>query len=414
MNPLNRSLSALSLVIVGLSPPAVGAQDTPPPNLAPVEIARSKACVGSVARLTELNATLEPIAQRLARLNTLERAVSLEESGDVTPFDTGDPLENAVSDWFVSDSTLAVQFLAASDSALLQERIAGREAILQRIDEAIQEQMTMGRERASQGAPVRLDAQPCDGAIFVRSAVLEACMDVESPICEAAEAASDADGTGRFVESAEDLWSVEQYRPWTEPVPLQPGPDGGLAGARTYALTRRGNIVFSLTLAPLIQPRSDLTAEEAAAFEAALDSLNFTFEHPGYVMVPGFELMAQLPSPIGGETHYVLHFGDLTGDDVLWSMEAGGEPERIQRFFPASGAQLDRLRAGEPVSLTALHVQEGGTEEDGADETGAEAVFTLTLLQVGQANNVGALLQYMGDGSLSRDLAGLIPPAGAG
>jgi hypothetical protein len=187
-----------------------------------------------------------------------------------------------------------------------------------------------------------------------------------------------------------------------------------LVGARTSALARRGNIVFSLTLAPLIQPRSDLTDEEAGAFEAALDSLNFTFEHPGYVMVPGFELMAQLPSPIGGETHYVLHFGDLTGDDVLWTMEAGGETGRIQRFFPASGAQLDRLRAGEPVSLTALHVQEGGAEEAGAEEPGAEAVFTLTLLQVGQANNVSVLLQYMGDGSLSRDLAGLIPPEGAG
>lgn len=414
MKTLNRFFPVLALFIVGGLPSTLLAQNDPPPNLSAVEVARSKACVGRVARLAEVNAGLEPIAQRLERLNALGRAVSLEDSGDVTPLDPGDPLEQAVADWFASDSALAVRYLAAADSSILAERAAGRSGILQRIDAAIQEQVTLGQARARDGAPARVEAQPCEGAIFVRSAVLEACTDVASPICQAAEAATAANGTGRFVESPEDLWDVEQYRPWTEPAPLQPGADGSLAGARTSALTRRGNIVVSLALAPLIQPRSELTAEEVQAFETTLDSLGFTFDHPAYVMVPGFELMAQLPAPIGGETHYVLHFGNLTGDDVLWTMEAGQETGRVQAFLPASGIQLDRFQKAEPISLTALRVPEGEAEEVGAEEAGAELVYTLSLLQVGQANNARVLLEYMRDGSLSRDLARLIPPGGQG
>jgi hypothetical protein len=211
------------------------------------------------------------------------------------------------------------------------------------------------------------------------------------------------------VESADDLWDVEQYRPWTEPLPLQPDQTGSLGGARTFALTRRGNIVFSLTLAPLIQPRESLSPEQIQASEANLDSLGFTFDHPSFVMAPGFELMARLPDPLGGTTHYVLHFGDLTGEgDVLYTMAAGpGGP--LQLSFPATKTQLDKLQAGEPLSLTALRVPAG--EEPQAETT---AVFTLTLLQVGQATNSAALLEYMKNGSLNRDLKALIPPGGVG
>ena len=399
----------LFLVILSgpVSPPALWAQEAPPPGLAEVELARSRTCVGSLARLAELNAELQPVAVRLDRLNAMGRAVSLEKAEEAAPFDLSDPLEGAVARWFSADSALAVRYLAAPDSALLKERSEARTAILGRIDQAIQERAAEGQAKAREGAPVRAAAQPCEGAILVRSAVLEACATTPSPICEAA-AAEETEGSGGFVDSPEDLWDVEEYRPWTTPMSLQRSPDGGLVGARTAARARRGNVVFSLSLTPLLRRRSELTEEEIGEFQANLDSLGFTFDHPLFVMAPGFELQAELPSPLGGETHYVLHFGDLTGDDVIWTIEAGS-PGRVQASFPATEAALARLQAGEPVSLTALRIP----EEEGAEEA-ADAVFTLTLLQVGQANNVGALVQHMSSGALSRDLAALVPPGAGG
>jgi hypothetical protein len=70
---------------------------------------------------------------------------------------------------------------------------------------------------------------------------------------------------------------------------------------------------------------------------------------------------------------------------------------------------LARLQAGDPVSLTALRIPEA----EGA-ESPAEAVFSLTLLQVGQATQVAALVQYMASGDLSRDLMALLPPGAGG
>lgn len=398
-----RHILPFALLLFTSFPSILRAQDAAPPDLAKVETARSRDCVGILARLAELNATLEPFTRQLNRLNALGRAVTLENADQAVPFDSNDPLEAAVAEWFVSDSILAVRYLATPDSAFLRERTAGRTAILDRINEAIREQVVQGQERAREGAPAQEEVELCEGAIFVRSAVLEACETTESPICQAA-AADPEESAGRFVDSPEALWDIEQYRPWTEPMPLQPGPNGGLVGARTSAQVRRGNVTFSLTLAPIIEERAELSEDELQASRTNLDSLGFTFDHPSFVMAPGFELMARLPAPLGGETHYALHFGDLSGDDIIWSRAVSG-PQRIQVSFPVTGGQLARLQAGEVVSLTALRVQEA--EEA---ETQAEGVFTLSLLQVGQSVNVGSLLGYMGDGSLGRDLMTLVPP----
>lgn len=398
----------LTFILSPAFSPVLRAQEAPP-GLAEVELARSRACVGSLARLAELNATLEPIALQLERLNALGRAVSLEKAGEVAPFDLSDPLEEGVARWFSADSALAVRYLAEPDSAILEERSAARAAILDRIDGTIQERAAEGQVKAREGAPIRTAAQPCEGAILVRSAVLEECETTPSPVCEAARAAGEnEEGSGGFVDSPEDLWDVEEYRPWTTPTALQRGPDGGLAGARTAARARRGNVVFSLSLTPLLRRRSELTEEEIGEFQANLDSLGYAFDHPLFVMAPGFELRAELPAPLGGETHYVLHFGDLTGDDIIWTIEAG-TPGRVQVSFPATQDALTRLQAGDPVSLTALRIP----DTEGAEEP-AEAVFTLTLLQVGQANNVGALVQHISSGALSRDLAALVPPGVGG
>lgn len=383
------------------TPPAV--QEAPPPRLAELEVARSRQCVAAVARMEELDQSLEPYAKRMDRLMALGQAVSLERADDVRPFAQGDTLEEAVARWFEADSTLAARILATRDSALVRERAEARESILARLRQAVEEVAAQGRALAEAGAPVEEAFRPCDGAVFIRSAVLEACSEpgVTSPLCDAAKAES-SQGPFRFVETPQDLWDVEEYRPWSQAGPLQPGPEGSLVGARTTAVARRGNLAVAVSFAPMLERRSDLTPEAVANFQARLDSLGFSFDHPLFVMAPALEFQANLPGILGGETHYVLHFGDLgQKDDMIWAMEAG-PTGRVQTAIPATARVLERLAAGEGISFSAIKVPEGGSGQ-------AEAVFSLPLLEVGQTTNVTPLLEYMKSGGLARDLKALVP-----
>ena len=409
---MKASVFLSSVVALSLLSTHLGAQEEEvPPNLAAVETARSRACVSSLNRLAAMDAALQPHGQRLERLNVLGRAVSLEKAADAAPFDPNDSLEAAVAGWFASDSALAVRYLAQPDSSLARERQEARTAMLTMLREAFQEISNTAQARIEEDPTLQEDVQPCEGAILVRSAALEACATASGPVCDAARA-TEASPPYRFVDSAEDLWNVEEYGPWGRPEPLGAGPDGGLTGAFTSTRARRGNVVGILTYRPILEERSTLSEEKVAEYLANLDSLGFVFEHPGFVMAPALEIQASLPAPLGGETLYVLHFGDLSGDDVLWTQDAenGGT---YQAVFPVDGASLARLQAGDPVSLTALRVQE--TEgADPATPPAADAIFSLPFLQVGQTNNVAALLAYMADGSLGRDLIAIIPPGSGG
>lgn len=391
---------ATCLVLL-LAPCLLRAQEVVPRDLVQVENTRSRTCVGNMAGLAELEARMQPYFQRVDRLNALGRAVSLENRGEVEPFNDADTLEAEVAAWFSADSALAVRYIAQPDSAIAQERDQARNALLDRLRQAIQDVSVEAQGIAEEGAPIEEAAQPCMGAIFVRSAVLEECATASSPLCEAAAADSARSGF-MFVDNPEEVWDLEQYGPWSAAGPIQLAPNGGLVGARTGARARKGNVFFTVTVVPLLRNRSELNEDEIAEFEANLDSLGISFEHPQVVMAPALEVQLNLPPPLGGEDVYLLHFGDLSGDDLIWSMdaEAGG---LVQALFPANRAVLDRLRAGEVVSLTAVRAP----EEEGGE---GQAVFTVSLLQVGQATYVDALLQYMSDGTFGRDLLGLLPP----
>ena len=235
--------------------------------------------------------------------------------------------------------------------------------------------------------------------------MLEACSGEQNPVCEAA-ASAERQGSLAFVDAPEDLWGVEEYGPWDQSGPIQLGPAGDLIGARVSARARIGNVLVGSTLKPLLLRRSELTEEENALYRTNLDSLGITFDHPDFTMAPAFDLQGTLPPPLGGETHYLLHFGDLSGDDVIWSMEAGtGGP--LRAMIPARASDLERLRAGELVSLSAIRAP----EQEG--EAGV-AVFTLSFLQVGQATNVGLLLDYLMDGRFAQDFRALVPPGSGG
>ena len=402
---LRPDIQSLILLLALLLPAALAGQDPIPRDLAEVEIARSRACVGALADLAELDTTIESYAQRADRLNALGLAVSLEKRQDADPFDAEDPTETAVAQWFAADSALAARFLERSDSTILVERDHARTVILDQLRQKLQEVSEDAQGKIREGAAISAAAEPCVGAILIRSVVLEECDSGPNPVCDAARA-EEPQAPYRFVDAPSELWDMEEYGPWTRPEPLQAGPAGDLVGARTSTRARIGNVAILLTLKPLLRKRSDLSEEEAAQYQANLDSLGFTFDHPDFVMIPGIDLQGNLPPPLGGETHYLLHFGDLSGDDLIWSMEAGsGGP--LRAVFPARAADLARLQAGEVVSLSAIRAP----DEEGA---ASEAVFTLSLLQVGQESNVRILLQYFADGSLNRDLRALIPPGSGG
>jgi len=390
--------------LVLLLPMALEAQEELPDRLVAVETARSRACVESLARLAELDASLEPYFLRLERLNALGVAMALESREEAAPFDRTDPLEDAVVRWFSADSALAVRYLADPQDALREERREARNLLLDRIRATMVEVSSELDEKARAGADIELAAQPCFGAVMVRSVVLEACANTTSPVCDAARA-TERQEQFRFVEEPEEIWNIEEYGPWSPPGPLRMSQDGEMAGARTSARARLGNVVFHFSLAPLILARQELDEEEIAMYQANLDSLGFTFDHPLLVMAPAFEIRASMPPPLGGETHYIIHFGDLSGDDIIWSAEAGSGG-LFQALMPASDTDLTRLSAGEQVSLTAIRVPEG------EEEVEADLVYTLPILQLNQETNVGILLAYLREGGLNDDLKTLIPPEG--
>ncbi len=392
--------SPIILLIVFCLPANVGAQDAPPEGLEAVELARSAACVPALKRMQELDAALNPLFARVNRLGALDRAVALEDSSDVVPFDGADPVEAAVREWFVADGVLAQRYVSERDESIQDERTQGREAVRARLQEALDGVRAEAEAPLSGADEIRAAAQPCQGAILVRSAVVGACENVSSALCDAAQSVDP--GQLRFVEEASDLWDIQEIRPWTDPEPLGLAPDGTLMGARTAAQARLGNIVLVVGLAPMIRERSQIPEEEVAGFDANLDSLGISFDHPRFVMAPALEVQANLPAPLDGETHYLLHFGGVTEPDVLWSAQAGSGG-LVQAVMPAPGAVLGTLQAGEPMSLTAVRM----SEEAGSD---AEAVFSLQLTPVNQSRAVNALIGYMVSGQLSQHLMALVPP----
>lgn len=401
---LKAAIRHLILPLVVLFPGSLAAQTSPPSNLAEVETARSSACVGALVDLAGLEASIEPYSRRVARLNELGVAVSLEKRQDALPLDGDDPIEAAVESWFSADSVFAARFLEEGDSTILAERSNARADILGRMRQSIQDVSAEAEGRLNDGAAIQAAADHCTGAMLIRGAVLEQCGSQANPVCDAARS-EEFQGRYRFVDTPNSLWDVEAYGPWSEPASIQLGPAGELVGASTSSRARIGNVEIRVTLRPLLRLRSELTEEELIQYQANLDSLGFTFDHPEFTMAPGIDLVGRLPPPLGGETHYILHFGDLSGDDIIWSMEAGeGGPFRA--VFPANAPNLARLRAGEAVRLSAIRAPENEGEA-------SEAIFTLSLLEVGQELRVGALLQYLSDGTFERELRALFP-AGPG
>lgn len=390
----------LLLALLALPLPAFG-QEELPTGLATMEARRSRTCVGTMARMDSLEVQLQPLAARSDRLLAVRQAIQLEERDVVDSLRADDPTEAAVRAWFDSDLALAQRYVDTGDEAVATQRSAAREAILSMVTDTLMAVRVRAQGHIEASGDLPAASAQCEGAIFVRPVALQACDGVTSTLCTAARS-SQPSQRYRFVASADDLWGVSEFRPWTDPGPLRVAADGQIAGARTVGYARQGNVVLTLSFSPLLQRRDAMQPEQLARVDAIVDSLEFDFSHPDIAFVPALGLGSNLPQPLAGETTYVLHFGPPEEAVALWTGPAGtGAP--IEVTVAMGPTYLVALASGAPITFTAL----APPSEDGSRDT----VFSVEFTPVGQTRAVNALVGYM-SGQLSEDLAELVPAGG--
>jgi hypothetical protein len=382
------------LMLLGALP--VGAAAQMPVDFEAVELARSRACVGVLARVAALDVELGPLAERSQRLLAIGQAVALEEREVMDSLSASDALEVEVHAWFVMDGELAQQYVASPSPALVERRSAARDSIQAVIQRELETIQARADSLIATTGTLGTEAGNCSGVVLIRPAVLETCASAESPVCEAARDTTEVDF--RFVPSAEILWGLQELRAWTAPGPLQVMSNGQLGGARSVGFTRAANIVVTLAFGPRLRRRADLTPAEAARASSLADSLGFGAAHADVVFTPSLAVQATLPAPIGGETRYVLHFGSPEEADILWAGDAGtGAP--LEGVVDLGPARLMRLQASEPLTLTALRAT-----GDGANDP----VYSIELTSLNQGPTSRALVAYM-TAQLGTDLARLFP-----
>ena len=392
-------LMMLILLLALVSKPVIGvAQDAPPAGIAEIELERSRLCVPVLTQLDELNLQLQPLGIRTERLRQIAAAIAIEDRTVMDSLNVTDPTEAAVRDWFLSDGRLAQSFLDTNEQTIQQQRAVDRELIkgtIQATLEGIQSEAQGIIEDAGDFGP---EASSCEGAVLIRSAVIEACGSEQNLICDAAKPAN-SDGAYRFVDSPEDLWDVQEFRPWTSPGPLQLAPDGQLDGASTVAFARQGNVAFSVAFRPDIRPRTDMAPENIQTFQTLLDSIGFEFNHPELIYAPALTIRATLPEPLAGEDRYAIHFGAIEAGDIIWEGASGtGAPIEISILL--TPIHIVKLTQGESLELTAIR---------SLDDSSDEALFGLALTPVNQVAATQALLAYMAT-QMPQDLNLLVPP----
>lgn len=392
--------TAALAALISLLPTALVAQlDVVPSRLAQVELARSRACVGTLAQIATLDGVIQPLVVRASRLREIAGAVALEDRSAAEPFDADDPTEALIRDWFRTDAALAQRYVTTEDPGLLNERQAGRETIKAVVTQALASVQERADSTLDANASLLQAAGPCDGAIFVRSAVEEACTSVSSPLCDQAALPPGQSADFRFVDSGESVWEIREDRPWTVPSPLQPNGDGQLGGGRTIGYARIGNVAVSLSFSPLFRDRERTSSEELEAYTAINDSLGIRVDHPALVVVPALGLRAALPEPLGTETRYIVHFGDIDAPDIVWTgPAASGTP--LEATIPLAARHVVRLRSGDPVMLTAAGGPDGNQPE-----------FSIIVGNVNQGPATAVLLNYMAS-QMAEDLERLVQPRG--
>jgi hypothetical protein len=176
-------------------------------------------------------------------------------------------------------------------------------------------------------------------------------------------------------------------------------PEGQLTGVRTVGASRTGNVAVSLAFNPILRTRAELSPEDIAAIDSINGPLGIDNSHPEVAFAPSLSIQATLPRALGEETDYVLHFGSPAEPDILWTGEANTGSAILGTAILAVD-HVERLRAGHPISITAVRENADGE---------VEMVYTMELTSLNQVARVEALLGYMRQ-QLSADLSRVIQP----
>lgn len=384
-------LAALILVPA----PTLAQDETPPPGLAQAEMERSARCVDVLARVGDLDAELEPLALKARRFQGIAQAIAIEDPSIVDQLDPEDPAEVAVRDWFATDAVLAQRFVDTGETALQEQRAAGREMIKETVTDAAIAVQARADSILTENQETVLAAGPCDGAIFVRSSVVEACASASGPLCDAVALPEGEQTRFAFVDDPTLMWDLREFRPWSQPTVIQPGPTGQLEGARTIGYVRVGNVVATVALSPMLKDRTEVTPAERFSWQQTNDALGLIFDHPSIAFTPGLSLRAALPFALAGEDEYVVHFGDPADPDVMWR---GGADTgmAIEATLALEPQHVIRLRGGDAVTFTAMR--------------SGEPQYSIEIDTTGQVQATETLLQYMAL-QLSTDLNELVRPA---
>lgn len=403
MRTLARPIVTLALFFVPAAT-AVGlaAQNKAPAGMVATELARSRSCVRPLTRLEGLDHQMQPDVNRFNRLDSIAEDVALEDTSIVPSLDSKDSVEGRVKKWFHDDQALALRIVATDSDSLRAVRQRGRDTIKAVLQRAMNALRVSARAQAdsAHADSIQAAAAPCEGMVFVRSAVRRACAGLSSTICRTAAADSTKPNAPfQFVDSAQDLWDIQQFLPWTDPTPVQVNPGGGLGGARTQTSARRGNIMVTVAVQPVLRATSGLDSTQISQARAILDSLGYTFDVPKLMMTPALILEADLPHPIAGETTYLLHFGPLGKADIIWSGDANtGKPIRV--MTPLTPTILKKLEAGTQLGFSAVKLPKDKKAK-------ATPIFSIALIQVNEAQAVSGLATYMSK-QLGQDLKKLV------
>lgn len=388
----------LSAALFLLPATLLAQEEAPPSGLAQVETERSSSCVGILARVSDLDVELEPLALKARRYQRIAQAIALEDAAVVQELDSADTAEVAVRDWFSTDRVLAQRFVETGETAIQDQRAVGRDMIKTTVTDAAMAVQARADSILSSNEDLVTAAGPCDGAVFVRPSVVEACASESGPLCDAVALPAGEQSQFAFVDEASVMWDLREFRPWSTPTALQPSPTGQLDGARTIGYVRVGNLVVTVALSPMLKDRTEVTPAERFAFKQTNDALGLIFEHPSIDFTPGFGIRAALPRALAGEDEYVVHFGEPETADVIWRGPADtGAP--LQATLAMEARHVIRLRDGDAVTLTAFR--------DG------ESQYSIEIDPTGQAQAATALLQYMAL-QLSTDLNELVKPVDPG
>jgi hypothetical protein len=393
--------SAILAIAAFTFPAAVTGQVSPPPGLAAIEIARSRACVPIVNEVDLLDALLAPLGVRTDRLLTIAQAIALEDPTIVESLDPDDDVEGRVGAWFMGDAALAQRFVTDPDPTISLERSVARENLKVIIEEAVGQIQFTADSIVGNNQDLAAEAGQCDGAIFVRGPVLEECQAASGVLCDEAAAPASPTTRFRFVDEPGSMWEIQEIRPWSSPAGLILDPTGQLDGARSFVYTRLGNVIVTVAFSPLLLERTAVTAEQLQGYQLTNDSLGLAFTQPDLVFAPALGVRASLPQPLAAETSYVIHFGDPLNREVIWA-GAAGTGQALESTIALGAAQVVRLQAGEPLTLSAIR-------EDQAD--GTEPEFVIELTNVNQGPAIGALLGYM-TSQLSDDLTQILQSRG--